>query len=516
MAQILAIEWDVREARLAVARTRGKELTIEHAFAVSLAGREDGGSSESVAPRIAEALRTMGLGRMDTLVAIGRANIEMRQLAVPPAPDDELPEMVRFQALRQFTTIGEDWPIDFVRLATGDQETVSVLAAAMSPEVVRQIRTTCESAQLVPKRIVLRPFGAASLLRRHDQGAAQPCRLMVDLLTDEADLSVLDGDAMLLTRTVRLGSGDDRDGQSRALLGEIRRTIAAANNQLGGRRVEKLILCGDGSEHAAMKALVQQELSLEVELFDPFQQVVLGPALQAARPAAAGRFAPLLGLLLDEATSTPHALDFLHPRKNREKTDTRRRNVLLGATAASLLLGSGIYLWGQLGALEDEVATLRNQTSAMKGKIAEAEKWQKDAAAVKEFVDHSVNWLDEMQWLSERLPPAQDVIVTEATFKATPPNGAEINLEGFTRERTQFRDVDDRLRTDGRIAKSGTKVNDTKRDTYTYGFQERVVIPLTAGAAGNSGGRSAATASPAAKSSASPATQAAQKGGTRS
>ena len=72
-----------------------------------------------------------------------------------------------------------------------------------------------------------------------------PARLMVDLLADEADLTVLVNEQVALMRTVRLSAADD-DAQAKALLGEIRRTIAAAQNQLGGRRIEKVILCGRG------------------------------------------------------------------------------------------------------------------------------------------------------------------------------------------------------------------------------------------------------------------------------
>ena len=36
MPRFLALEWDAREARVAVARTRGSDIVIEHAFAVAL------------------------------------------------------------------------------------------------------------------------------------------------------------------------------------------------------------------------------------------------------------------------------------------------------------------------------------------------------------------------------------------------------------------------------------------------------------------------------------------------
>ena len=179
--------------RVAVARTRGREIVIEHAFAVDLMPRDVGTTAAdvNVGEQIAAALAARNVGRCETLVAVGRASIELRGLSIPPSPPEELPDMVRFQALRQFTGIGEDWPMDFVPLESTEADSLSVLAATISPEIVEQIRHTCRAAELTPRRLVLRPFAAASLLRRRADSAPGSCRMMVDLLADEADLTVV-------------------------------------------------------------------------------------------------------------------------------------------------------------------------------------------------------------------------------------------------------------------------------------------------------------------------------------
>ena len=332
MPRFLAIEWDAREARVAVARTRGFAAVVEHAFAIDLGERDatQPVSEAHIGKKVAAALAASGVSRCETLVAVGRANIELRQLTLPNSPLEELPDLVRFQALRQFTTIGEDWPLDFVHVDTGEVENFGVLAATIAPEMVAQIEATCRAADLTPKRLVLRPFSAASLLRRRHRNASQPIRLMVDLLVEEADLTVLVDEYVVMVRTVRLASAEDTAALSRALLGEIRRTIASAQNQLKGRRVEKVILCGDGRDQTLLKETIEGELSLAVELFDPFSMVELDAALQTARPLHAGRFTPLLGMLADEAQGAAHPIDFLPPRKRPEPPSKNRRYALIG------------------------------------------------------------------------------------------------------------------------------------------------------------------------------------------
>ena len=105
MARYLALEWDAREARVAIARPRGSEFVVEEAFSIDLTTRE--GEELDVGARLSAALAGQDLRRLETLVAVGRANIELRVLSVPPVPDDELPDIVRFQAVKQFTTMGE-------------------------------------------------------------------------------------------------------------------------------------------------------------------------------------------------------------------------------------------------------------------------------------------------------------------------------------------------------------------------------------------------------------------------
>ena len=136
-------------------------------------------------------------------------------------PEDELPDVVRFQAVRQFTTLGDNWPLDFVPLGPNADGGMNVLAAAISPELLEQIRKDCSVAGITVSRLVLRPFAAAALLK--DQLGDGQCRMIVDLLRDEADLTVLIGSQVIFPRTVRLplvteprSAGQDAPGRRSA------------------------------------------------------------------------------------------------------------------------------------------------------------------------------------------------------------------------------------------------------------------------------------------------------------
>src|SRR5437016_47093 len=322
MSRLIALEWDAKEARVAVGRTRGTTVAVEQAFVVPLPQREEGSTAEpEVGGILAKALAEQGISRCDALVAVGRANIELRFLSTPPVPEEELPEIVRFQALKQFTTLGDDWPLDFVPLSPNADGGMNVLAAAIAPDLVEQIRKSCSAAGITVSRLVLRPFAAASLLK--DQLEDDQCRMIVDLLKDEADLTVLIGSQVIFPRTVRLPLVSEAEVLGRTLLAEGRRTMIAAQNQLGGRRVEEVIIFGDGQHHTALKQLLEKELSLPVQLIDPFERVEWADS-RVKKPEFPGTFAPLLGMMLDEATAIAPVIDFLHPRKKKPPPDLRR------------------------------------------------------------------------------------------------------------------------------------------------------------------------------------------------
>ena len=335
MPRLLALEWSEDEARFAVASSHGDEVIVEQAYSVNMRPEQPGAepSPGDVGQRIAAALAEQKTGRIDTLVAIGRSNIELRQLTVPPAPDEELPEIVRFTAMREFNALEEDWPLDYLPIDDLPDQPRTVLAAAISREMVEQIQRTCHTAGLKPRRLILRPCGAASLFCRQQEDGRPRARLLVDLLVEEADLTVIIDRKVIFLRTARLPGDPLADGEAaQALLAELRRTMAAVQNQLGGRKVEQIVLCGAGKQHTALAELIDGRLATPAEVFDPFAGLRLAPELQEVLPEHRGRFTPLLGMLLDELHHSPHAVDFLHPRRRPEPPS--RRNTYIAAGAA--------------------------------------------------------------------------------------------------------------------------------------------------------------------------------------
>jgi Tfp pilus assembly PilM family ATPase len=474
------LEWDTREARVAVASVRARQAIVEQAFRVPLESRGDA-PTDAAEPgrRIATALAERDVGRVETLVALGRASIELKALALPPAADDALPGLVRFQAVREFNALGDDWPLDFVPLDDDPAAPRNVLAAAVAPDLVRQIRQTCEAAELTPSHLVLRPCAAASLFTRH-QPEGGGARLLVDLLAEEADLTVLVGRRTVFLRTARVRDPLSGPEGVRSLAAEIRRTLAAVHHQLGELRVEGLHLCGAGP---ALKELAEQlarELDLPCVLFDPWQGVPLGPDLQGRLPDHSGRFAPLLGMLLDEAAGTPHAIDFLSPRRPPAPPSRKRLGLTIGggvaAAAAVLALAAGWRIWG----LSSEVARLKQQSQEQDALVQRAAKLDGAALEIEAWRERDVNWLHELRLLSERFPKAEDGMLTGLTMVAGE-ESSHIQLDGVVREPGVVGGLEAGVRDDRHQVSGNDRQEDASHPPYAWRFSSTIhVTPVVA------------------------------------
>jgi Tfp pilus assembly PilM family ATPase len=475
MSRLIAIEWDAKEVRLAVGRKRGAGLVIERALAAALPEREEGSTAEpEVGKVLAKAVADLGLAKSEALVAVGRANIELRFLSTPPVPDDELPDIVRFQAVRQFTTLGDDWPLDYVPLSPNADGGMNVLAAAIAPDLLGQIQKDCQAAGVTIGRLVLRPFAAASLLK--DQHHDGKCRMLVDLLRDEADLTVLIGSQVIFPRTVRLPLSNEAEVLGRTLLAEGRRTMIAAQNQLGGRRVDEIVIFGDSAHHTSLKQLLEKELQLEVRLVDPFERIEWSDG-RPTKPEYPGAFAPLLGMLQDEATGVSPVVDFLHPRKKPPPPNQRKKLLIAGAAiAAVVLLALSVMQW-RLWSLDSEINQLRINRFKTEKLAKDSAKPLKDAETLDAFAAGDVTWLDELTLLSKKLPPPEGAEVYELTAQVLPKvGGGQIKFSGYADTAKRVAELEDHLRDERHnVSGKGTNV-DPQVEFLPWTFEETLVV----------------------------------------
>ena len=437
---LLALEFDDQNLLVTAARPGVTRPCITHAVQLSLAEKSD----EEVGQTLKQQLQEMGVGKCDGIAIVSRSVTEIRELQVPPAPEDELPDMIRFQARSEFASLADDWALDYVPLAITEDKPTQVLAAALTPELNESIQTICRLANVKLKRILLRPFAAADLLKSvYTDGEL---RLLVDQNSDTTDLSLIDGQKLISTRTVRLPADMSADKRSKQLISEVRRTLAAARGASQGRKVKRVAISGEAEKNRLLAGDLAGPLDMEVDFVNPFSKVEVESSAILKAIELPGRYMSSLGGLKTELANTRPDIDFLNPRRPIVKKVDYRKYQYYAALAAAILFIAMVLGWRTLGSQKQEIEDKRgvlaskiqinegddNMPSVDQrlGEVGKVDKWKTDA----------VNWLVELSEFSNRYLLPDDVVADSFNASFQPGSPGVISLKG--------RIVDDLAKTD--------------------------------------------------------------------
>ena len=460
MGKILAVDWDRHQLRYVLATTGRRTVKVLAASAVPMQMRQ-GEEDPEERPDPAGTLRAK-LGRkparLPALVGVDRASIETMTMMLPPATDEELPELVANQAVRDLPSITEDTPFDFLPQSDDPTEPREVLVATLDPGAMAQIKQACTEAGIKPTRMLMRPYASASLFLRSELAESGEPTLLVNLVGDEVDLTVVAQGKIVFTRTARIPQSDDQAETDQRVLAEVGRTLMVAmQHEMGDQSVQQICLCGSREDHQGLVEGAGEQFDQPVIEFDPFDAVEIA---RKAMPREPGTFTSLLGMLVDEAHGAKHAIDFLNPREVPKPPDRRR---LIAAVAALLLIG-GWYVWdvqsAELKKLDETIAALTQKHNEAKQKATIAAVRIQAASALRAWHQSEVNWLDEMRDMSVRFPSGQDMVVLRMSLSAGRNGGASVTFSGLTRDYRILIGMEDEMRSDGLHAISSKRLQE--------------------------------------------------------
>jgi Tfp pilus assembly PilM family ATPase len=483
VAKLIAVEWDRRELRVLAGQRKGTQLQVDHALTYPLtsSSSEESESGASVTSALGQALNALRVAKGEAIVSVGRANVELRTLQVPPAEVDDLPDIVRFQAMKQFASLTETTPLDFVNLPDmAGASSSSVLAVSLNQATLKEIQKTCSDAGLEVTKIVLRPFAVTQLLEIAEADLKEQNLLMVDLLGDEADLTIVEKGDVVFIRSVKLPS-EDEAVVGPWLVGEMRRTLMAAASQRNGLKIDRVIVWAHQSVADSLSDRAAGQLQLPIQVIDPFANVrVEESAKREIGEGRKSRFAPLLGVLVGEAAGKRQLIDFVNPRRRPPKKRPIMKYALAGGAAAALLLGSLWWYRSSHSSLDYQLADLRKTTKDLDQLVAVAQQNIARHQEVDKFVRGDVNWLDELSRLAEKLPNSKDVILRDTTMSLRGGNSVsigEISTTAFVNRTEVGPQLEQQLRdtyhkVEGKNAQRATP----QIEGYPWSFKESIAI----------------------------------------
>ena len=418
-------------------------------------------------------------------MTLGRGKTELRQLNLPPVPDNELPEMVRLQAMQSFVGISENAAVDYLPMPSADS-TTAVLAAVAAPAVIKSVQTVVNATGLELVSIGLRPVAAAAMYQINanktqsvDDSSIIGDVVLLDLLADDAEIVVLRGRRVLFVRSVKLPPESvERPSQ---IAGELRRSLMACGINSSSTS-QKIVIWGRSKTHEAERIKIAELLGCRVVTLDPMTLVDLDKRAQAAMSSSehTGRFAPLVGLLLAAAqaptTGSPYLVDFLSPRKAVEVKTNHQLYYLIGGIAAATVLAVVGVCWANLKAKDREIAAKEVELKSLKPEVEKAEAMIARTETVDRFLDGNVMWLDELSRTAKQIPGADELILKNVSVITPREGGGKLTLVGAAKSTDFVDQLSTSLRDDLHSVNGTGAKNLGTREAYQWGFTETVTI----------------------------------------
>ncbi len=323
----------------------------------------------------------------------------IRRLSLPPAPDAELPDMVRFQASAKLSTPVDRLKIDFLPLPLDPvhpDEGRGVLVAAWERLRFDFVKAAIGAAGCEMSAVTISPVAISYLVPQLVRIAGcnpQSPLLIVMHDTRRIEIVIVEHASVIFTHQSRLGDGHAEDDLMEVLQ-EIQRAVLSFEQNHPGVEIEQVLLLEAGDEQDDLDTALEARFGQKLHRFtrDGMTQV-LGQSVptNAEWPRL---IVPLGATLQGNVSSGIAGIDFVHPRKPPDKVNIRRlRMMQIGGAVGAIVLLWGVWVTWQVISLRGEIATLENEERELN-----------------EFIRHGQPAVDsaqliEVEWSSKNFRP---------------------------------------------------------------------------------------------------------------
>ena len=363
-------------------------LTLVNYGIVPLAAPLDGGNAETIlSPALLELVREKGIRPGKVAVSISGQLVFPRLAAIPAAGGEEhFEQMVRYEVEQNIP-----FPIDEMtcdRQVLGDTENgdKSVLIVAAKTDQVEAITGAVAAAGFTPELVDVAPLALVNVLSA--ARAEEGCVIVLDIGAKTTSLAIAEGERIYnrsipvagnaITREIgaALGCGPDEAEEikrekgyvslggvvededeaadrvskvCRAVLtrlnAEISRSINFYRSQQGGGAPVRLYLTGGTALLPQIDQFFAESLGIEVEYLNPFEEIAVGPRVDAAALESDGaQIAATAGLARHLAGSARFTINLLPPSLVEARAEKARIPFVAAAGVALVAALAGVWV----------------------------------------------------------------------------------------------------------------------------------------------------------------------------
>lgn len=373
-----------------------------------------------VAAVLREVMQENGIKPGRAYVTVGGQAVFSRFVTCPALERDKLHQIVQHEAVQNVPFPIDEVIWDYQAFDEIDGE-LRVMLAAIKAEQVEGLSHAVEMAGLDPEVIDVAPMALCSAVK-NSGAASQGCTLVADIgarttglifiedgnvfmrsvpvagntftqrIADDLNLSF--EEAEQLKRQYADGkAGENADKIAASIqacvirmIGELNRSISFYRTQQGGQKPVKMLLAGGSSVLPGIADTLKQRLMLEVDSFDPLQQV--SGSVSGGLNVQCGE---LVGLALRLAGKSTFKINLMPERLIRQKA-FRRKQPLIVASAALIALTAGA--WGMHFA--QKAAVKQVELDGVAGRVDELRKVEPELKKLEASVAKLSGWQDKL------------------------------------------------------------------------------------------------------------------------
>lgn len=398
----VAVEITGTRLRAVHASLKGGRAKIKRIVSVDVPPTVDRRDAESLGRWLKEVWSENKLPRRNVTVALAREHVGLKRLTLPTRSTDELPSMTRMALQRELPFDADQAVIDYLPIRQ-EGESTTVLAVAAPDSAVEFIRSVAKTAGVSIRRIGLRVMGTALLLGTRAMDEPR-CVLAIDATRQAVEFCVLDEGVIRFSRAAGLTRDTDDDDPAQAVVTEARRTWMSYRIVESERPVEHAVVMSEPGLASDAAEPIGEMLRVDVEVLTSHPLVDSGDL-------SIGRAWPLVGMLLERERGQA-VIDFLAPRKPRDKQADVRRTALIAAGIVIVGLGA-LWTFGnrQAGALQADLDELRDKRGDLLPRVSEYQREFARFTHISNWEKVRPDWLDHMVYLGQMLPAPEQAVL---------------------------------------------------------------------------------------------------------
>jgi len=413
--------WERRRLCGVLAESSGARAQLRHQFAIPWTDDSDPLQFPMKATELLkQAVAQSRLQPTRTVICLSREDVILRHLTVPDVPDEELPDLVRFQAAARATQSLDQLLLDFLPLPKQPgHEGRPVLAVTAPKSLATGIQAVVQGAGLEPAAsITFSSIGLAELLAHANREPKSTATLGVVRDGPRVELVVLADRSLLYAHSARLSADDNGLVPPAALLAEVSRTIVAAQRLHPQLQIQKAFVTDCDADSQPLIARLTERLEVPVESF----ALTNLPSVDTSCPgwpAEPAADSVLLGLVLAEMQRLTPRFDFLHPRQPPAKIDPRKLQYAVGSAAALLIAALTFSVVETTRAsLQGEIERLGRQEAELDLKLTPGKATLLAAKLIDDWQAGNVNQIAQFSELSDLMGGTEQMYLSQYNFTA--------------------------------------------------------------------------------------------------